>query len=84
MSALNAPTYSLQTCEVFSVNFKPLTTNEFTVKDSFYFAEEIVNKQPDFFIGSLDVDSLYSNITLEKSIEICTNELFKESETVEG
>ena len=35
-------------------------------------------------MGSLDVDSLFSNIPLEETIEICTNELFKESETAEG
>ena len=63
---------------------KPFTTHEFTVKDSFHFAEEIVDQQHDLFMGSLDVDSLFTNINLEETIEICTNELFKESETVEG
>ena len=61
-----------------------MTTNEFTVKDSFHFAEEIVDQQHDLFIGGLDVDSLFTNIPLEETIEIYTNELFKESETVEG
>ena len=28
------------------------------------------------FMGSLDVDSLFTNIPLEETIEICTNELF--------
>ena len=35
-------------------------------------------------MGTLDVDSLFTNIPLEETIEISTNELFKESETVEG
>ena len=35
-------------------------------------------------MGSLDVYSLFTNIPSEETIEICTNELFKESETVEG
>ena len=35
-------------------------------------------------MGSLDVDSLFTNIPLEETIKICANELFKESETVEG
>ena len=34
-------------------------------------------------MSSLDLDSLFTNIPLEETIEICTNELFKESETVE-
>ena len=35
-------------------------------------------------MGCLDVDSLFTNIPLEKTIEICANELFKVSLTVEG
>lgn len=35
-------------------------------------------------MGSLHVDSLFSNIPSEKIIEIYTNELFKKSETVVG
>ena len=35
-------------------------------------------------MGSLDVDFLFTNIPLEEAIETCTNELFKESETLEG
>ena len=82
LSALNTPTYKL--AKFLVPILKPLTTNEFTVKDSFHFAEEIVDQQHDLFMGSLDVDSLFTNIPLEETIEICTNELFKESETVEG
>ena len=58
-----------------------MTTNEFTVKYSF--AEEIADQQH-LFMGSLDVDSIFTNIPLEENIEICTSELFKEFETVEG
>ena len=53
---------------------KPLTTNEFTIKDYFHFAEEVVEQQSDFFMHSLDVDSLFTNILLEEIIDICTNE----------
>ena len=80
-SALNTPTYKL--AKFLVPILKPLTTNEFTVKDSFHFAEEIVDQQH-LFIGSLDVDSLFTNIPLEETFEICTNELFKESETIES
>ena len=60
-----------------------MTTNEFKVKDSFQFAVKIVDQQHDLFMGSLDVDSLFTNISLEDTTEIHANELFKESETVE-
>ena len=71
--ALDTPTYKL--AKFLVPIFKPLTTNDFTVKDSFHFAEEIVDQQHDLFIGSLDVDALFTYIPLEETIEICTNEL---------
>ena len=33
-------------------------------------------------MGSLDVDSLFTNIALEETIEICSNEPLKETATV--
>ena len=56
---------------------EPLTTNKHTVKDSFKFATEIVEQDLNNFMGSLDIDSLFTNIPLEETIEICTNNLFK-------
>ena len=82
LSALNTPTYKL--AKFLVPILKPLRTHEFTVKDSFHFAEEIVDQQHGLFMGSLDIDSLFTNIPLEETIQICTNELFKESKTVEG
>ena len=41
-------------------------TNEYTVKDSFAFAEEIVGQDFNIFMGSLDVDSLFTNMLLEE------------------
>ena len=61
-----------------------MATIEFTVKDSFHFDEAVIDQQHDLFMGSLDVDSVFTNIPLEETIAICANELFKESETVEG
>ena len=60
-----------------------MTTNRLTIKDYFYFAEETVDQQPDFFMGSLDVDFLFPNISLDETIKICKNEPFQEAETVE-
>ena len=82
LSALDTPTYN-PTKYLVSI-LKPFTTNEFIVKDSFHFAEEIVDQQLDFFMGNLDVDSLFTNTPLEETIGVCKNKLFKESETVEG
>ena len=54
------------------------------VKDSFAFAEEIVGKCSEYFMGSLDVDSLFTNILLEETIDICANKLSKFTEKVDG
>ena len=82
LSALNTSAYKLAKSIVPIL--KSLTNNEFIAKNSFHFAEEIVDQQLDFFMGSLDADSIFTNIVLKETIEICTNELFKESETVKG
>ena len=63
---------------------KSLTSNEYTVKDSFAFAEEIVEQNSEFFMESLDVDPLFTIIPLEETIDICTNTLFENTEKVAG
>ena len=35
-------------------------------------------------MGSLDVDSLFTNITLDETIDIWVNQLFENTDTVEG
>ena len=81
VSAINAPQYKLAKSLVLIL--KSLTSNKYTMKDSFAFAEEIVEQDSEFFKGSLDADSLLSNIPLAETIGICTNPLFKYTERVE-
>ena len=50
-----------------------ITFNEFTVKDSFGFAEETIHQDGKRFMGCLDVDSLFTDIPLEETVNICTN-----------
>ena len=35
-------------------------------------------------MGSLDVDSLFTNISLDKTIDTCVNQLSENTDTVEG
>ena len=35
-------------------------------------------------MGSLDIDSLFTNIPLNKTIVICVNQLFENTDIVEG
>ena len=54
----------------------PLTTNEFTVKNFFDFAEEVVNYNHNRYMASFDVESLSTNIPLEETFKNCVNDLF--------
>ena len=47
-------------------------------------ATEIVEQDSSNFIGRLDIDSLFINIPFEETIEICTNNLFKNNDIVHG
>ena len=79
---IQTPTYNLAKFLVPILN--PLTKNEYTVKDSFQFAEEICEQDPTLTMGSLDVDSLFTNIPPDETIDICINQLFENTDTVEG
>ena len=54
------------------------------MKHLFAFAEKIVKEDSWFSIRSLDVDSLFTNIQLEKTIDIYTNKPFENTERVKG
>ena len=60
------------------------TIYDYTVKDSFDFAKDITQQSSKLFMPSLDVDSLFTNVPLDETIEICVNELFKSIQTVLG
>ena len=57
----------------------PLANNEFTVKNSFDFAEEVVNYDHNLYITSLDFESLFTNIPLKEIIKNCVNNLFSDN-----
>ena len=82
LSAINTGTYKW--AKFFVPLLKPFTSNNYTVKDSFDFAKDITQQSSKLFMASLDVDSLFTNVPLDETIEICVNELFKSSQTVSG
>ena len=61
-----------------------ITFNDFTVRDSFAFAEEIVYQDAKLFMGSLNVDSLFTSMPLKETINICTNLLYNNVDVIEG
>ena len=56
---------------------KSLTSNEYALKDSFDFIEEIVEQSP---VGSLGIDFSFTNISLGGAIDIYTNRVSKDTE----
>ena len=63
---------------------EPLNTNKYAVKDLFIIGIKIVDQVSSDLMGSIDIDSLFTNILLGEIIEICTNELLKNSSIVDG
>ena len=65
--AINTPTHKF--AKFIVPILKSLTSNEYTVEDSFTSPEEIVEQDFKFFMGSLDVNSLFTNIPFKKPLK---------------
>ena len=73
--AIKTPSYNLAKFLVPLI--EPITKNNFTVKNSFEFSKEICEQNPEYFMASLDVESLFTNIPLEETIKICSDSFYK-------
>lgn len=58
-----------------------LTENEYTVKNSYIFAQNMqtYNNSSEYYMCSFDITSLFTNIPLDETLEICLDELFKDN-----
>ena len=74
LSAIGTPTYDL--VKFLIPILEPLTENEYTVYDSFSFASEVNKFNSKNLMASLDVQSLFTNIPLEDTIDNIVNDLF--------
>ena len=61
---------------------EPITSNQFTVRDSFTFATEISKfKDSNKYVkASFDIKSLFTNIPLDEAINIATESLFPQND----
>ena len=78
LSAIKTPSYNLAKFLVPLI--EPITKNNFTVKNSFEFSKEICEQNPEYFMASLDVESLFINIPLKETIKICCDSPYKNQE----
>ena len=80
MSAIKTPTYKLAKF-LFPV-LEPITTNVYAIRNNFEFSKEIADQDPGLFMASLDVGSLFTNISLEETISVCCDALFSNNAKV--
>ena len=82
LSAIRTCAYNL--ARFFVPILKEYTINEYTVKDSFSFAEEIVEQDSKLYMVSFDVESLFTNIPLDETIDICVDRVYHRKKIVKG
>ena len=80
LSAINTSSYKLAKFLVLLLTL--LTPNNFTIKDSFSFAEELFSFDGARYLSSFDVESLFANIQLEETINICVDKFFQSNTKV--
>ena len=68
LSAINTPGYNL--AKFLIPILEPLTHNEFTANNTFSFATAITSYDSSLFVAGLDVESLFTNITLNETTKI--------------
>ena len=82
MSATSTPKYKL--AKFLVPILEPLTTNEYTVKDSFTFAEELKSFDSKLVMASFDIESLFTNMPLQETIDLCVENLFQDRTHVDN
>ena len=82
LSAIGTPAYKLAKFLVPILEF--LTTDEYTIKDSFTFAEELQSFDSKLVMASFDIESLFTNIPLQETIDLCVENLFQDRTHVDN
>ena len=82
LSATGEPTYKLAKSLVPMLEF--LTTNQYTIKDSFTYAEERQSFDSKLVMASFDIEYLFTNIPLQEKIDLCVENLFKDKNHVDN
>ena len=77
-------TYNYELAKYLVSIIKPVSRSIYCIKDSFAFAREIAGLQNTAFMCSFDVKSLFTNVPLMETIDICIRRLFQDRDVVEG
>ena len=82
LSATSTPTYNL--AKFLVPILVPLTTNEYSIKDSFTFPEELQSFDSKLVMVSFDIESLFTSIHLQETIDLCVENLFQDRTHVDN
>ena len=74
LSAIGTPVYEL--AKFLVPILSPLTVNDYTVKYSFSFTEEVVNFDHNLYLFHNLFESLFTNIPIDETIKIAVDDLF--------
>ena len=72
---LQTPTYKF--VKFLVAILEQSTTAKYTIKNLFNCSTKFFEQDWSNVMGSLDIDSIFTKISLKETIEICTNNLFK-------
>ena len=82
LSAIGTLTYKL--AKFLALMLEPLTTNEYTIRSSFTFAEELQSFDSKLVMARFYIQSLFTNIPLQETIDLCVENLFKDKTHVDN
>ena len=80
--AIGTTMYNL--AKFFLSILKEFTVHEYTVSDWFSFCKEIKDQDSSLFMASFDIQSLFINIPLHETINICVERAFHNKRKVKG
>ena len=81
LSPIGTPTYKFTK---FLVPMPEPLTTEYTIKDSFTFLEELQSFDSKLVMASYHIEPLFTNISLQETINLCVKNLFKDRTNVDN
>ena len=82
LSAINTPSYKI--AKFLVPLLADLTKNKYVSKDSFEFARNVRNQNPDLFMAYFGIDSLFINVPIDETIDTSIKILFGRKKKYNG
>ena len=82
LSAIGTCTYSI--AKLFTPILKEFTLNEYTVREQFFFCDVIQEQDNNLQVASFDIESLFTNISMDETINFCVNNVLGNKKRVQG